>query len=165
MGDGSTGAGGKVAKVGQPSIIPDGNNKPAIAADIGLSRKEVHEARAKMRLAEEYDAAQERGEIAKSGFKGNQWSVPEENAPPTAAEIGISRKDIHEARQIRDAELAEPGVTARVVGEIVSRGEEPTKARVNREIIPKPKPAPLSIPRPRSRLLASEAWPRCRPDR
>ncbi|MFE0233638.1 hypothetical protein ACFW0F_06855 [Brucella anthropi] len=58
------------------------------------------EARAKMRLAEEYDAAQDRGEVAS---KGKPINVPDGNIKATSAEIGISRKDIHEARQIRDA--------------------------------------------------------------
>lgn len=81
-----------------------------------------------MRLAGEYDAAQERGEVAKLGTNQTQVGVTGGNTLPTAADIGLTRKEIHEARQIRDAEKAEPGVTARVVGEIVSRGEEPTKA-------------------------------------
>lgn len=51
---------------------------------------------------DEYDAAQERGEVAKIG--DNLPSVPKQNAkPPTASDIGLSRKDIHEARLIRDA--------------------------------------------------------------
>ena len=66
----------------------------------GLS---VIEAKAKRRLADEYDAAQERGEVAKNGGnRGNQFaSVPQENTA-TAADIGLSRKDVHEARIIRD---------------------------------------------------------------
>lgn len=69
------------------------------------------EARGKMLLAEEYDAAQERGEVASRGGErsGREHSTP----APSAADIGITRKDIHEARQIRDAEAADPGVTAR----------------------------------------------------
>ena len=60
---------------------------------------------AKRRLADEYDAAQERGEVQSRG--GDQSSKSE---LPTAAAIGLSRKDIHEARQIRDAEAAEPRI-------------------------------------------------------
>lgn len=56
------------------------------------------------RLAEEYDAAQERGEVV-GPHDGARKRVPDENAisPATAADIGLSRKDIHEARQIRRA--------------------------------------------------------------
>ena len=34
----------------------------------------------------------------------------EELGKPTAAEVGLSRKDIHEARIIRDAEHESPGI-------------------------------------------------------
>lgn len=105
------------------------------------------EARAKMRLAEEYDAAQERGEVAgKGGNRGNQHvaKVPEGNVA-TTADIGISRKEIHEARQVRNAEKAEPGIAQRAVDAMVARGEEPTKAKLNREIFSKPKPKPERV--------------------
>lgn len=92
------------------------------------------EARAKHKLADEYDAAQERGEVAKIG--DNLPSVGESNArPATAADIGIRRDEIHEARKLRDAEAAEPGVTARALDAIVARGDEPTKATLRREIL------------------------------
>ncbi|MEB3045649.1 hypothetical protein VCM43_18995 [Rhizobium sp. MJ21] len=66
------------------------------------------EAAAKRRLADEYDAAQERGEIGQRTGRP-QKDVPQENDfhPPTAAEVGLSRKDVHEARLIRDAETAD----------------------------------------------------------
>lgn len=104
----------------------------------------IIEARAKMRLAEEYDAAQDRGEVGK---EGRPKTVTEENGftPATAADIGLSRKEIHEARLIRDAEVADPGITERVVEEIVARGEEPTKAKVHREVIAKPKAEPQKV--------------------
>ena len=71
------------------------------------------EAMAKRRLADEYDAAQERGEIARVGQPS---IVPDGNdKPATAADIGLSRKDIHEARMIRDAEVAEPGIARRAL--------------------------------------------------
>lgn len=67
------------------------------------------EAMAKRRLAGEYDAAQLRGEV---GQEGRPKTVPNENGitPATAADVGLSRKDIHEAREIRDAEDAHPGI-------------------------------------------------------
>lgn len=34
-----------------------------------------------------------------------------DNRPATAADLGLSRKEIHEARQFRDAEKADPGIT------------------------------------------------------
>lgn len=91
------------------------------------------EAQAKRRLADEYDAAQERGEVAANGGnRGNQFaSVPQENSA-TAADIGLSRKDIHEARIIRDAEVIQPGIVKQTVSEALVNGEEPTKALLRR---------------------------------
>jgi hypothetical protein len=56
------------------------------------------------------DAAQERGEVATDG---RPKTVPTENGFPaaTAADVGLSRRDIHEARIIRVAELRQPGVS------------------------------------------------------
>lgn len=86
------------------------------------------EARAKMRLADEYDAAQERGEVQRHGGQGKR-DVPNENIP-SVDDIGLSRKEIHEARQLRDAEQAEPGIIERTVNERVEQGQEPTKAAI-----------------------------------
>jgi hypothetical protein len=55
------------------------------------------EAMAKRRLADEYDAAQERGEVA----SGRPKTLPDGNTSATQAEVGLSAKEIHEARQIR----------------------------------------------------------------
>ena len=60
------------------------------------------EAGAKRRLADEYDAAQERGEVA---TRADQNLLPEQKKV-SVAEIGLTHKDIHEARIIRDAEEA-----------------------------------------------------------
>ncbi len=107
------------------------------------------EARAEIRLAEEYEAAQDRGEVAKNG--GDRTSVPGENTekPATSAEIGIDRKDIHRGRKLAAAEAAEPGVIERSIGEIVEAGEEPTKAALARKLDtapkkPKPEPNPVA---------------------
>lgn len=96
------------------------------------------EARAKVRLADEYDAAQERGEVAVAG--DNQVVTDGNDRKPSAADIGLSRKDIHDARQIRDAERAEPGLAQRALDAMIERGEEPTKAKLRQELAPKPKP-------------------------
>ncbi len=68
------------------------------------------DSQAKMRLADEYDDAQPDG--AERG--GRPKTVPEENGF-TAAEAGLDRKQIYEARQIRDAEAADPGIIRRTV--------------------------------------------------
>lgn len=92
------------------------------------------ESMAKRRLADEYDAAQERGEVAGHGG-GRNFKVPDGNVETaTVSDIGLTRKDIHEARQIRDAEVAEPGITRRAIDARLDQGLEPTKAAVSREI-------------------------------
>lgn len=91
------------------------------------------EAMAKRRLADEYDAAQLRGEVA----TGRPKSIPEQNTfVPTAADIGLTGKDIHEAREIRDAEETYPGIVRRTLDAALDAGEEPTKAAVRRAIAP-----------------------------
>ena len=66
-------------------------------------RKRRERRRANVRLAEEYDAAKERGEVRTKG--GNYTSyVPEENLAPTAADLDVDRNDVDEARFVRDAE-------------------------------------------------------------
>lgn len=93
------------------------------------------EAKAKRRLADEYDAAQERGEVAtRQNNPGSAGHVPGQNMPlpATAADLGLSRKDIHEARILRDAEIAEPGIVAATIEAAVAAGEEPTRAKVRR---------------------------------
>jgi len=54
-------------------------------------------------MADEYDAAQDRGEVA----SGRPKSIPGENSfQPTASDIGLTAKVIHEARIVRDATSA-----------------------------------------------------------
>jgi hypothetical protein len=93
------------------------------------------EARAKMRLADEWDAAQARGEVATGSVRTDIVVDHNDVRPATAAELGLRRDEIHEARRLRDAEAAEPGRTERALREIVARGEEPTKARLRREVL------------------------------
>jgi hypothetical protein len=90
------------------------------------------ESNAKRRLAEEYEAAQDRGEVSVQGQHGDH--VPGENMKATVTDIGLTRKEVHDARQVRDAEAADPGVVARTVNEALDAGEEPTKAKVRKAV-------------------------------
>ena len=87
------------------------------------------EAQAKRRLADEYDAAQARGEVA-GPATGRPKSVPDGNALPAVSDLGLTRKAVHEARQLRDAEAAAPGVIRRTLDARLADGQEPTKAAV-----------------------------------
>jgi len=87
------------------------------------------EAAAKRRLADEYDAAQARGEVKRNG--GDRSSVEDRNTASTA-DLGLRRDQIHDARQIRDAEAADPGIVRRTLDQKLERGEEPTRSAVRR---------------------------------
>lgn len=90
------------------------------------------EARAKRRLADEYDAAQARGEIKRNG--GDRSSVEDHNTA-SAADLGMRRDEIHEARVIRDAEAADPGIVRRALDDRLERGEEPTRAALRKMVV------------------------------
>jgi hypothetical protein len=107
------------------------------------------EAQAQCRLADEYDAAQQRGEIA-THSPGNPKIVPNKNdlkQPATSDEVGISRKQVLEARITRDAEKANPGVVRKAVEARLNAGKEPTRADVKRATSP---PKPSDTPSSRS---------------
>jgi hypothetical protein len=75
------------------------------------------EARAKHRLADEYDAAEPR---TREDNLRRGPDVPKENVgKPTAADLGLTRPQIHAARQVRDAEKAEPGIVKRSIEEML----------------------------------------------
>ncbi|MFN7177492.1 MAG: hypothetical protein ACK4MX_11465, partial [Thermaurantiacus sp.] len=93
------------------------------------------EAAAKRRLADEYDSAQERGEVQKRG--GDRVSnVPDRNNAPKAEDIGLTRKDVFEARQLRDAMVADPSIVRRALDDALASGDEPTRAALKRAIAP-----------------------------
>jgi len=96
----------------------------------------VIEAQAQCRLADEYDAAQARGEVTKRPGPRKQ-SVPNENQLFSAEDIGLTKKQVHEARKVRDAEKEKPGVIRKALDEQLAAGEEPTRAHVKRAINPK----------------------------
>lgn len=104
------------------------------------------EAGAKRRLADEYDAAQERKEVGQR--TGRPKVVPDGNDfSPSAEDVGLTRKVIHEAREVRDAEEADPGIVRRTLDEAIEAGEEPTRAKVKRAV--KAKSARKKTRRPR----------------
>jgi len=84
------------------------NRATARAEQVSEEARDVIRARAEMRLAEEYDAAQDRGEVA-----GHGRSKVEADNVTTAADIGLRRDEIHDARKLRDAERDEPGLVSR----------------------------------------------------
>lgn len=89
------------------------------------------ESEAKRRLADEYDAAQDAGEIAKAG--NPNYSGLEQLPGPSA--LGLTRKQVHEARQIRDAEAAQPGIVKQTLSRALADRREPTRAELQRSVL------------------------------
>lgn len=88
------------------------------------------EAQAKRRLVDEYEAAQDRGDVAKRGDP----RPSKMEGLPTAADLGISHKEMHEARIIRDAERSDPGIVRRTIDDRLKRGDEPTRASLREAV-------------------------------
>ena len=94
----------------------------------------VIETQAQCRLADEYDAAQERGEVQKHGGENKKSDIPKQNIASTVKDIGLTSKQIHEARQVRDAEKREPGTVRKTVQQKLDAGKEPTRSDVKRAV-------------------------------
>ncbi len=93
-------------------------------------RAQADAAQAKRCLADGYDAAQERGEVA-TQTDGDRHSKAE-HLKPTAADVGLTGKEIHEARIIRDAEEENPGIIRRALDEALrSAGRTVTETRAS----------------------------------
>ncbi|MDX0610876.1 hypothetical protein [Sinorhizobium medicae] len=97
------------------------------------------EAEAKRLFADEYDAAQERGEIRKNGER----SFSDSEKVGLSDFPDLSAKAIHESRLIRNAEKADPGIVRRTLDERLANGEEPTRAALKRAIQPETKREPI----------------------
>ncbi|CDX49184.1 MT-A70 family protein [Mesorhizobium plurifarium] len=89
------------------------------------------ESQAKRRLADEYDAAQPAG-AAKGG---RPKTVPDGNGF-TAKQAGLTRKEIHDARQMRSAIARNPAIVREALDDILESGDEPTRAALKRAIAP-----------------------------
>ena len=86
-------------------------------------------AHAQVRIADAWDDLAEAGKV----LKGRPKSVPDENAF-SAEQAGLDRKQIFHARQLRDAEKAQPGFIDRVVEARIEAGLEPTRASLKANI-------------------------------
>lgn len=86
------------------------------------------ETQAKVRLADEYDAARKRGEVAGQGKPSKSEGLA------TTADIGLTYKEIHEARKLRDAERAAPGIVQRAIDARLAAGLEPSRANLRAHI-------------------------------
>lgn len=87
------------------------------------------ESLAKSRLAKEYDAARPAG--AEKG--GRPKTVPDGNGF-TAEQAGLTRKQVHEARQMRDVIEHDPGIVRRALDQMLAERVEPTRTALKREL-------------------------------
>ena len=102
------------------------------------------EARARIRIADEWDAAQARGDISRggrpAGTEAQDCDQGEAEKPVsagngfTARDTGLSRKEISEARKLRDAEKRAPGIAERAIAARLREGLAPTKANLRAAI-------------------------------
>jgi hypothetical protein len=81
------------------------------------------EAAAKRRLADEDDGAKARGDVGQQGARTDLVHAVNE-VVPSAADLGLNRREIHEARQLRDAEANDPGIVRRKLDDRLERGED-----------------------------------------
>lgn len=92
------------------------------------------EARANVRLAADYDAAQAAGLVRKPGQRGKaaEKAIADDNgiSPPTVAEIGLSAEDIHAARKLAEAERRSPGIVERAIAARLAAGFSPSRANL-----------------------------------
>jgi phage N-6-adenine-methyltransferase len=91
--------------------------------------------RAEIRMADEIDAAQERGEVAKADGTINPGTIQgvrgPDTFPATYDELGLSRQRVAEWRELRDA--GEP-VIDEAIQEALAEGRAPTNADIQRAV-------------------------------
>ena len=96
----------------------------------------IIEGEAQARLADEYDLAQEKGEVQKAGGARNfinQVSVNE--IKPSASDLGISQQRMVEMRKVRDVLRKDPAAIEDKVNALVEQGLEPTKAAIREQLL------------------------------
>jgi hypothetical protein len=89
---------------------------------------------ARRRLADEYDAAQARGEVHGHGGARNSKVATPDLEKPTIKQLGLTKQQIEQDRTLRDAEARAPGVTKRAVEAMLDARREPTRAGLKRAI-------------------------------
>lgn len=88
------------------------------------------ECRAKVRIADEWDAAQARGEASAGGRPKKSQKPADIENNFTAKQVGLTRTDVFLARRLRDAEKQSPGICDRAIAAQLAVGFEPTRVAV-----------------------------------
>jgi hypothetical protein len=94
--------------------------------------------RAESRMADEVDAGQERGEIAKPNQPVSQY-VGKSDIPSTLSDIGVTRQQVHDFRKVRDAG---PEKIDAIIDDAVEQGRVPSRAEILLAIDPNVDPSP-----------------------
>lgn len=85
-------------------------------------------------LAEKYEEAQERGEVARPGGVVGSTFRDRKGQLITLKDLGIAPSTMSRYRDIKNLEAEEPGFIRSSLNAIIERGDEPTKAALGREI-------------------------------
>ena len=94
----------------------------------------IIEGEAQARLADEYDLAQEKGEVQKAGGDRVSILADHENGL-LAADIGLTHDQIYQARKVRDVLREDPTAIEDKVNALVEQGLEPTKAAIREQLL------------------------------
>jgi hypothetical protein len=119
--------------------IKEAHDEVVAACQRAMADALLIESQAQCRLADEYDAAQERGEVAKSGELGGRGKTgfsknPKREFLNSTADIGLTNKKVFDARKVRDAEKAKPGIVRDTLEAALKAGKDPTHAGVARAV-------------------------------
>ena len=94
----------------------------------------IIEGEAQARLADEYDLAQEKGEVATAGQPKKSIVQSSDNTLKTD-DLGISRQRMQEMRKVRDVLREDPTAIEDKVNALVEQGLEPTKAAIREQLL------------------------------
>jgi hypothetical protein len=94
----------------------------------------IIEGEAQARLADEYDLAQEKGEVATAGQPKKSIIRGLDNTL-SPVDLGISPQRMHEARKVRDVLRKDPTAIEDKVNALVEQGLEPTKAAIREQLL------------------------------
>lgn len=87
-----------------------------------------------IKLADLTDEAQQRGELAGKGRPKAKGENVQTDDIFLLSDIGVDRRELHEARKLRDAERKTPGIVEQAIEARISQGLNPTRNAVRHAI-------------------------------
>lgn len=118
------------AKAAGDIVVAAAHRAQADALDISSA--------AQARLAAEYDAAAERGEVSqpKDNLRRGPVVPNEDIGKITLSELGIDRRDIAEGRDLAAVIAQDPDAIQKALANIMANGDEPTRAKLKKALAP-----------------------------